>query len=52
MNFPGVITLNTDWASVEGVAHELNEGNYKLAVPLCLNYLCPPVITFIGECFM
>ncbi|KAL5257411.1 hypothetical protein ACHWQZ_G012379 [Mnemiopsis leidyi] len=44
----GVITLNTDWTNVEGVAHELNEGNYKLAVPLCLNYLCPPVITFIG----
>lgn len=44
----GWITLNTDWAST-GYGQALNsDSQYKLAVPLCLNYLCPPVVTFIG----
>lgn len=42
----GVVTLNTDWAATKFGA--IDAGQYKLAVPLCLNYLCPPVVTFIG----
>eukprot|EP00116_Pleurobrachia_bachei_P011903 sb/3472165/ len=43
----GVITINTDWVSANGA--NLEEGAYKLAVPLCLSKLCPPVVSFIAQ---
>ena len=43
----GWIALNTDWANT-GYGKELTSETYKLAVPLTLNYLCHPAVTFIG----
>jgi len=44
----GWITMNTDWASTGYGKAVDSDSQYKLAVPLCLNYLCPAVVTFIG----
>ena len=40
--------MNTDWEAV-GFKQILEKDEYKLAVPACLNYLCPPAVTFIGQ---